>query len=159
MSTLESAWILFISLINHSGKPNAYCLFEGSQIRIRSVEPISAGDEIAMMYIDNTIDKHSRQLVLKSRWFFGCVCKHSSSFNPVSLYRVGQHGLLTCNSLGGKCSSDAGNDCHNIPEGYTPDSLRKLNQLASSTNISDTEKTESAMLGVISTGKGWPAHI
>jgi hypothetical protein len=147
------------SLINHSCKPNAYCLFEGSQIRVRCVEPISAGDEITMTYIDNTFDKHSRQLVLESRWFFSCFCKHSSRFNHVSLYRFRQHRLLTCNSLGGKCSSDAGNDSQNIPEGYTPDSLRKLNQLASSTNISDPEKTESAMLGVISAGKGWPAHI
>jgi SET domain-containing protein len=73
------------SLINHSCKPNAYCLFEGSEIRIRSLQRISAGDEIAITYIDNTVDKHSRQVLLKSRWFFSCTCKDSSNFHSILL--------------------------------------------------------------------------
>jgi SET domain-containing protein len=68
------------SLINHSCKPNADCLFEGSWIRIRSLRRIFAGDEITIAYINNTVDKHSRQLLLRSREFFSCswrsACHH-----------------------------------------------------------------------------------
>jgi SET and MYND domain-containing protein len=63
------------SLINHSCEPNAYCIFEGYQIRIRSLQRISAEDEIKLTYINNTVDIHSRQPILKSKWLFDCRCE------------------------------------------------------------------------------------
>jgi hypothetical protein len=54
---------------------------------------------------------------------------------------------------------DARNYALLVPDGYEPDTVRGLEQLAASTDISHPEETESAMLELISKGKGWPAHI
>jgi SET and MYND domain-containing protein len=55
------------SLMNHSCDPNAVYLFEGTTIRVRSLKPISPGQEIFISYTDNTMDYDIRNHLLKSR--------------------------------------------------------------------------------------------
>lgn len=43
--------------INHSSDPNAICLLEGTTLRVRSLRPIHAGEEITSSYTENTIDR------------------------------------------------------------------------------------------------------
>jgi hypothetical protein len=73
--------------------------------------------------------------------------------------RLAQDGLITYTSPGPKCLSSAGDDLQSVPDGFMPETVRKLEQLASSTDISYPERIESTMLEVISVARGWPAHV
>lgn len=71
------------SLMNHSCDPNAVCLFEGTTIHVRSLKPISLGQEIFILYTDNTMDYDMRNYLLKSRWFFAYICTFQSHLDPL----------------------------------------------------------------------------
>ncbi|KAL2166246.1 hypothetical protein VTG60DRAFT_3086 [Thermothelomyces hinnuleus] len=63
------------AMINHSCAPNAFVTFEGCQLRVRSLKPIAAGDEITVSYADPTLPVFNRQNFLKETYFFDCRCK------------------------------------------------------------------------------------
>ena len=65
-----------ICRINHSCSPNCVASWhsETSQLRIRSVLPISAGDEITFCYIDPLQARDARRLELLQRYNFLCRC-------------------------------------------------------------------------------------
>jgi hypothetical protein len=44
------------SLMNHSCDPNAFVFHEGSELRVRSLKPIRAGEEITQSYYDGDTD-------------------------------------------------------------------------------------------------------
>jgi SET domain-containing protein len=65
----------FASLMNHSCDPNAFVFCEGTQLRVRTLRPIAAGDEIMISYTNGSYDYKFRQKRLKSKYFFACECK------------------------------------------------------------------------------------
>lgn len=65
----------FASLINHSCEPNAFIFSDGGQLRVRSLRPLSAGDEITICYADVAFGVMIRQESLRSKYFFICRCK------------------------------------------------------------------------------------
>ncbi|AEO58286.1 hypothetical protein MYCTH_33039, partial [Thermothelomyces thermophilus ATCC 42464] len=63
------------AMINHSCAPNAFVTLEGCQLRVRSLKPIAAGEEITVSYADPTLPVFNRQKFLKETYFFDCRCK------------------------------------------------------------------------------------
>lgn len=66
---------LVSSFANHSCDPNAYVFFERSQLRMRSLKPIKAGDEITHSYLDIKNGVTIRREFLQSWYSFTCNCK------------------------------------------------------------------------------------
>jgi SET and MYND domain-containing protein len=64
-------------MINHSCDPNAFALFEGRKLHVRSLKKIAAGEEITISYLDPTLDMSTRKNLLKRNWFFECHCTSS----------------------------------------------------------------------------------
>ena len=64
--------------MNHSCDPNAVCLFEGTRLRVRSLRPILAGEEITISYTENTLDRFVRQEHLRIQYFLDCGCEQTS---------------------------------------------------------------------------------
>lgn len=59
---------------NHSCEPNACAIFSQPKMILRALEPIKAGSEIFIQYIDVTNPFSVRQAELKSSHFFSCRC-------------------------------------------------------------------------------------
>ncbi|KAK3290508.1 uncharacterized protein B0H64DRAFT_332077 [Chaetomium fimeti] len=68
------AFDVVTAMINHSCDPNAFVHFEGNEIRVRSLRPIAAGEEITICYIDPTLRLTARKDFLKGNHFFDCSC-------------------------------------------------------------------------------------
>jgi SET domain-containing protein len=64
-------------MINHSCNPNAFVLFEGHTLCVRSLRKLAAGEEVTQCYGDVSVDVLMRRQVLKSRYFFDCYCKYA----------------------------------------------------------------------------------
>jgi SET domain-containing protein len=64
------------SLINHSCDPNAFVVFEGGELRVRTTRKIGAGEEITQCYTDVDMDVVIRRRKLKSEYFFHCCCRY-----------------------------------------------------------------------------------
>lgn len=64
------------SLINHSCDPNAFVVFEGGELRVRTTRKISAGEEITQCYTDVDMDVIIRRMTLRSEYLFYCRCRY-----------------------------------------------------------------------------------
>ncbi|KAI8096151.1 uncharacterized protein BX664DRAFT_290861 [Halteromyces radiatus] len=62
------------SFFNHSCRPNAAAVFDGSLLIIKAIEPIRSGEEITLAYIDIGRSRGYRQRNLRDRYFFTCDC-------------------------------------------------------------------------------------
>lgn len=70
----------FAALINHSCDPNARFISEGTQLRVRTLKDISAGEELTVLYgpssnFSEPRDYIGRQTYLKIRYGFDCTCR------------------------------------------------------------------------------------
>lgn len=65
------------SFMNHSCNPTALVFFEGRQMRVRSLLPLRAGEEITQTYVDPSGSVFVRQAITEKDYFFKCVCKYS----------------------------------------------------------------------------------
>ncbi|KAH6614323.1 hypothetical protein C7974DRAFT_74191 [Boeremia exigua] len=66
---------IITSLVNHSCDPNAFVVFEGNSLCVRSMRKLSAGEEITQCYTDVDTNVLLRQEMLKSEYFFDCCCE------------------------------------------------------------------------------------
>jgi hypothetical protein len=76
--TLDPLGLCFdplLSRANHSCTPNSFITFSGSSANLRTLIPITAGEEITLPYVDTTFPTPVRQQELKERWFFDCHCE------------------------------------------------------------------------------------
>ena len=60
--------------VNHSCVPNAYCEFEGFDMKLRAIRPIAKGDKITMNFIDLKQDKAGRQTEMLNKEMPLCQC-------------------------------------------------------------------------------------
>jgi SET domain-containing protein len=63
------------SLMNHSCNPNAFVVFEGNSLCVRSTRKLLAGEEVTQCYTDVDMDVFSRRQMLKKEYFFDCCCE------------------------------------------------------------------------------------
>lgn len=70
---------LVASLSNHSCDPNAFVFHEGRQLRMRSLKPISPGDEITLSYVNLRAGMIPRGIMLRNSFSFVCSCKSETS--------------------------------------------------------------------------------
>ncbi|KAI9373594.1 hypothetical protein BJX61DRAFT_541554 [Aspergillus egyptiacus] len=71
---LGAALDLVSAVLNHDCNPNAVIIFEGRQLRLRSLRKITAGDEILQSYVDTTVHVATRLRILESEYFITCIC-------------------------------------------------------------------------------------
>ncbi|KAJ9137517.1 Histone-lysine N-methyltransferase SMYD3 [Pleurostoma richardsiae] len=62
------------SLLNHSCLQNAYVFIEGRDVRVRTLRPLHAGDEITVSYVDPGIGVIDRRDKLRNTFFIDCKC-------------------------------------------------------------------------------------
>lgn len=62
------------SLLNHSCAPNTAITFSGRTLNIHALDPIEAGEELTINYVDTTCLTDTRQAELQERYFFTCSC-------------------------------------------------------------------------------------
>lgn len=75
-----------LALANHSCVPNAFIMFDGRGISLMALDPIKAGEQIFISYVDFTQSRDQRRAELKQRYFFDCECqKCKHAYTP---YRV-----------------------------------------------------------------------
>ncbi|KAH8555549.1 hypothetical protein BGW37DRAFT_450029 [Umbelopsis sp. PMI_123] len=67
------------SLFNHSCRPNAVALYNGTTQMIRLIEDVSPGEEITIAYIDVANTRTDRTQKLAEKYFFRCDCPRCSS--------------------------------------------------------------------------------
>ena len=70
--------------MNHSCEPNVVTVFEGSELRVRSLRAIGAGEELMQCYTDVTCDVLMRRKRLKEQFFFDCACEYTCA-QPLEL--------------------------------------------------------------------------
>jgi hypothetical protein len=63
------------SLMNHSCTPNAFVVFEGNSLCVRSTRKLHAGEEVVQCYTDIDMDVFLRRQMLKTEYFFDCCCE------------------------------------------------------------------------------------
>ncbi|KAI8923318.1 hypothetical protein BC831DRAFT_471672 [Entophlyctis helioformis] len=89
---MERAVGLFelLPTINHSCAPNASIVFGlGGVARLVAMEPIAAGEELFVSYIDMFQARRKRQQELKTRFLFDCRCRLCSNDKPGPTMTVG----------------------------------------------------------------------
>lgn len=86
--TIGTTLDLVGSLVNHSCDPNTFVFFEQSQLRVRSLRPINAGEEITQTYVDSKPGVMMRQKILKSDYFFTCERKYRIDFGSVAFLMI-----------------------------------------------------------------------
>ncbi|KAF2009450.1 SET domain-containing protein [Aaosphaeria arxii CBS 175.79] len=72
---LGSSLDVVASLMNHSCDPNAFVVFEGNSLRVRSLRKLRGGEEITQCYADVNMDVLIRGRKLKDSYNFDCHCE------------------------------------------------------------------------------------
>lgn len=72
---MGTAFDYVVSLINHSCNENAYTFFEGNELRVRTLRPLKAGDEVFVCYTDARADVLQRRDDLKQHFSIDCSCE------------------------------------------------------------------------------------
>lgn len=72
--SLGAALDLLASLMNHDCEPNAFVIFEGRELRLRSQRPIARGEEITITYVTPGFGVSKRRKELKNNYYFDCQC-------------------------------------------------------------------------------------
>ncbi|KAK8138017.1 hypothetical protein PG984_001397 [Apiospora sp. TS-2023a] len=67
------------AIMNHSCDPNVLISFDGSELVVRALRAVEAGDELAHCYTDVQSDVLLRQKLLQSEYFFTCTCPRCQS--------------------------------------------------------------------------------
>ncbi|ELU10312.1 hypothetical protein CAPTEDRAFT_158133 [Capitella teleta] len=62
------------SVLDHSCRPNAVAVFEGTTLRIRCVEPVDSEQDLRISYIDTLDDTTTRRRNLQQQYYFNCLC-------------------------------------------------------------------------------------
>ena len=62
------------AMANHSCQPNAFIVFSGRSLHIRSLTAIPKDTEITIAYTSTTDPSSTRQKELQTRWYFTCTC-------------------------------------------------------------------------------------
>ncbi|KAH3744711.1 histone-lysine N-methyltransferase ASHR1 [Pelomyxa schiedti] len=73
------------AIINHSCKPNCVTVFEGDTVFVRAIEPITAGTELTVTYIELGATVQQRREELMNNFAFLCKCDQCiEDLNPGS---------------------------------------------------------------------------
>ncbi|KAJ5280580.1 hypothetical protein N7478_005952 [Penicillium angulare] len=62
------------SFMNHSCNPTAFVFFEGRQMRVRTLRPLRAGEEITQSYVELSSSIFLRKKIIENDYFFKCLC-------------------------------------------------------------------------------------
>lgn len=74
MDTIGLAVDPLIAKANHSCSPNAYVMFDGPRLLLRSMRDIEEDEEITIQYVDVLNCRIRRREELKERYYFECQC-------------------------------------------------------------------------------------
>ncbi|XP_034536700.1 histone-lysine N-methyltransferase SMYD3 [Notolabrus celidotus] len=79
-----------LSLLNHNCRPNCVMVFEGTNLRLRAVQDIDAGEELTISYIETLTSTDNRQKQLEEQYHFICHCQRCDSQDKDGLMLSGK---------------------------------------------------------------------
>ncbi|XP_078080222.1 histone-lysine N-methyltransferase Smyd1-like isoform X2 [Mustelus asterias] len=65
-----------LCLINHDCWPNCTVILNNGKIELRTIQPIKAGEELTVSYVDFLNLSADRRNQLKKHYYFDCTCEH-----------------------------------------------------------------------------------
>eukprot|EP00040_Diaphanoeca_grandis_P034952 m.218497 g.218497 ORF g.218497 m.218497 type:complete len:486 (+) comp33269_c1_seq1:302-1759(+) len=68
-----------VACFNHSCRPNCAAVFEGLTLKIRTILPVDANEELTISYIDIKLPTIERRILLSKQYSFICTCKRCVS--------------------------------------------------------------------------------
>lgn len=74
------------NLFNHSCVPNCVAIFEGLDIQIRTIRPVSKDEELTICYIDVNGTSAEREHMLEKQYGFTCGCELCSPLSTLQKY-------------------------------------------------------------------------
>ena len=63
------------SFVNHSCLPNAFSQINGDELKLYTLYPVEAGEELNISYIEPELAQKERRLRLKETYGFDCICR------------------------------------------------------------------------------------
>ncbi|CAJ1048916.1 histone-lysine N-methyltransferase SMYD3 [Xyrichtys novacula] len=78
-----------LSLLNHDCRPNCVMVFEGTNLQLRAVQDINAGEELTISYIETLVLTDERRKQLEEQYHFICHCQRCDSKDKDSLMLSG----------------------------------------------------------------------
>ncbi|XP_074523305.1 histone-lysine N-methyltransferase SMYD3 [Halichoeres trimaculatus] len=79
-----------LSLLNHDCRPNCVMVFEGTNLKLRAVRDIDAGEELTISYIETLMVTEDRQKQLEEQYHFICHCQRCDSQDKDGLMLSGE---------------------------------------------------------------------
>jgi SET and MYND domain-containing protein len=73
------------SALNHSCAPNAAYVFNGTEMEVRAIKPISSGEEVFIHYLDIEMDRNERKTKLREKYYFECNCIKCSTHSDSNI--------------------------------------------------------------------------
>ncbi|XP_008559896.1 uncharacterized protein LOC103580056 [Microplitis demolitor] len=125
MTSLGVGIYLGPSILDHSCKPNATAIFEGTKLLIRTLCDLESLDwsKIFITYIDLLKDTKTRREELKQSYFFLCECERCNSPETIEI-------AAACPNK--KCTNPclpSLNECNKCGEKLTDDFIDKFNKV------------------------------
>ncbi|ORZ25859.1 hypothetical protein BCR42DRAFT_479892 [Absidia repens] len=81
------------SLINHSCRPNAVVIYDGTLLSVVAIEPINPDQEITIAYVDAAHDRPHRQSNLLGKYFFNCHCVRCTATTTTTSASTTDHDM------------------------------------------------------------------
>lgn len=133
MTSLGTGIYLGASVVDHSCKPNALAVFEGTKIFIRTLSPLPSLDwsQVFISYIDLLDTPTDRQSELQTSYYFLCQCSICLDITQIS----DMHSAICPNA---KC--DATINMSNIVENGDNNCCAKCEEAISNTFISNYQQ-------------------
>lgn len=126
MTSLGVGIYLGPSIIDHSCKPNAHAVFEGTKIIIRTLEDLPSLDwsKIHITYIDLLRDTKMRRNELQKAYYFLCDCERCSSPETIEISAACPNKKCTY-----PCIPNDYKNCVKCGEKYPDNYQEKFNQV------------------------------
>jgi SET and MYND domain-containing protein len=96
MNTIGSGVYLMPSLFNHSCNPNVIAIFDGFNLKLRTIRPVESGHQLFVSYVDLLETRERRCRHLQKYYLFTCACGRCSENYDES---IDQQMVATSSSL------------------------------------------------------------
>jgi hypothetical protein len=141
------------AVINHSCEPNAFIVFDGRRLSLRSLIAIPEAKEITISYIDTRDDNPQRQADLLEQYFFECKCKACTS-DPRSITKDQENLIERSRSRSAAIVSKVPKDFPEILDDFHPENLNRPHGNKRGTNF-----PLEGLLGYYIQSRQWPLGL
>ena len=114
-----------IALVNHSCEPNAFIVFDGRRLSLRSLTAIPEAKEITISYIDPHDETRKRQSDLMERYFFQCQCNACTSADSSPMTNEQKKWIKRCRRRTAAILSQVPKDFSQTLDEFHPENVKR----------------------------------